>query len=940
MFDNTIIFTRSGIKNGFILLGKVILSIILTLVTLGGYSIFAFIDIYKWFLRGIEINCEPVKCPGLTVKEIIKDYLLFNLIFFIIVIELIALFIIVNNDNGLAILLLTISLVITVLSGIIWLSGYLFHQIMSKCSFGNTSIVIDGSSVAFANKILVQFLRAFPLIVITLGIYLPWFSVNQMRFLVKSCHTKKETFLLTNDFGVMALFMHNIAASFFTVLTLGIGAPWITLSVVKLIIERYVKLETTDENEEIEHEIANIEIEKSESKKEIKEEKKLEKKKIKDDILDDLDINSVRTRKKSKLVPLLILFSLILIIPGAYLGYSYLVLKKSELDKPIVEKDFHEVPKKEEGVVFKKFTKLFGGKFFECKDSLSMKLICGTKDNPSGTLIMNSKTFNYVSDLEKVDYKITGINFKTDSAVSLNLEATNGSFTTLSFYMNDSGMVVLEHLPNSTEEKVFVSVKDTSGYFDEVNFMSELWDSTFKNALPVESENFISEPWIKEKYLTLDSTYIDVKMGDFYFRDVDGVPVVVFYASCKKKVDEFSEPEKASGFFQYINGKMEKVNTESEKKYVSSIKNFLSFKDERGEVHRFKIPESKEDSINNDGRTRIRKYKAPNGHYTVSVVDSKILFQYEKSKDVDTIVNQKNNGSWSFGKVAWNKNSSEFYVDNSGPTACIWKYSLVDKKLVKIVPEHEAVLPFWYEENGNGALYYAEGAYIKKAAPKNNYAVMDFLKNVSLGWPESKSVSKEYDYFPEGGLRTIVYHLLSFGNIGTWQKLSGMKVFLEGPHTLSEVSLNDSLSFGHYNPKFVEWVSENLLIFEENKNLKKLLTPVYDKYLRDFIDHQYATIKRLESVDMCFQKNVDRYKRAYEEGNVNELNYTKHKYYLADNCGLKGDSEWGTDNDYIIDSSIAFWVRRSVDGTYDLFRDIVFRIYKSFYSEDKEDGYY
>ncbi len=72
------------------------------------------------------------------------------------------------------------------------------------------------------------------------------------------------------------------------------------------------------------------------------------------------------------------------------------------------------------------------------------------------------------------------------------------------------------------------------------------------------------------------------------------------------------------------------------------------------------------------------------------------------------------------GGTSWSNNSKDLYFDNSGiETACIWKLNLESREIKKIVPEHEALNPFYFEYNGNPFVAYTFFNMIMVATPEN-----------------------------------------------------------------------------------------------------------------------------------------------------------------------------------------------------------------------------
>ncbi|TXR54318.1 hypothetical protein [Reinekea thalattae] len=69
------------------------------------------------------------------------------------------------------------------------------------------------------------------------------------------------------------------------------------------------------------------------------------------------------------------------------------------------------------------------------------------------------------------------------------------------------------------------------------------------------------------------------------------------------------------------------------------------------------------------------------------------------------------------GQFEWSDDSTKFYFDNSGGFACIWEYDIENKRLHKIVPEHEAKYPYYLNIEGREFIFYREGAKIMVATP-------------------------------------------------------------------------------------------------------------------------------------------------------------------------------------------------------------------------------
>ncbi|MDC1105508.1 hypothetical protein OAT16_02310 [Prolixibacteraceae bacterium] len=62
-----------------------------------------------------------------------------------------------------------------------------------------------------------------------------------------------------------------------------------------------------------------------------------------------------------------------------------------------------------------------------------------------------------------------------------------------------------------------------------------------------------------------------------------------------------------------------------------------------------------------------------------------------------------------FGGMSWSDDSKVLYFDNSAfDLACIWRFDLEAKKIEKIVPEHEAILPHYFKYMGKEYIAYTQ----------------------------------------------------------------------------------------------------------------------------------------------------------------------------------------------------------------------------------------
>ncbi len=75
-----------------------------------------------------------------------------------------------------------------------------------------------------------------------------------------------------------------------------------------------------------------------------------------------------------------------------------------------------------------------------------------------------------------------------------------------------------------------------------------------------------------------------------------------------------------------------------------------------------------------------------------------------------------------FGGVCWHSRKNILYFDNSGMLfRCIWEIDFDKNKVTKIVPEHEAIHPYFFEVRAKAYIAYVEKNKIMLCEPKSNF---------------------------------------------------------------------------------------------------------------------------------------------------------------------------------------------------------------------------
>lgn len=190
---------------------------------------------------------------------------------------------------------------------------------------------------------------------------------------------------------------------------------------------------------------------------------------------------------------------------------------------------------------------------------------------------------------------------------------------------------------------------------------------------------------------------------------------------------------------------------------------------------------------------------------------------------------------------------------------------------------------------------------------------------VELSWIAASYHEPEADMVT--GIRDLASHLSPIVDLAKIQSLTDIPVFLAGPHT-SRPNLNAS-DFGHYNPKFVRWATENLIPAAKDPVFREKSRAVYVRYLEEMtriywrvgtdLAKDEALLRRLAAE---YGAVIDRWKGEDSEAGTNARfeHLYRATYSYAEAVG-RGEA-WMTNNaPYHAGVAMGFWMRRELDGS-------------------------
>jgi len=224
-------------------------------------------------------------------------------------------------------------------------------------------------------------------------------------------------------------------------------------------------------------------------------------------------------------------------------------------------------------------------------------------------------------------------------------------------------------------------------------------------------------------------------------------------------------------------------------------------------------------------------------------------------------------------------------------------------------------------------------------AGESRDAVASKIRDVWFKLDQTKNTCEEYDYFPEGGMRNFACHLKSLISLPFLAQASGLAVFNQGPHQGTMLKLDHRYQFGYYNPDFVRWMVDNLIPGAEDAALRKVTQAHYDKYVKPLARIFYATWRKARKEPKCFRREVEHYRSMMEEKKLPEMYYERFFFFMnPDFCshadgGFDYFYKHGFDGGYsgnVVKTCIAFWMRRTIDGTADEFSRGLLKLLKAY----------
>lgn len=213
------------------------------------------------------------------------------------------------------------------------------------------------------------------------------------------------------------------------------------------------------------------------------------------------------------------------------------------------------------------------------------------------------------------------------------------------------------------------------------------------------------------------------------------------------------------------------------------------------------------------------------------------------------------------------------------------------------------------------ALFTLNTAYSKSDPVASSVAQV--IKNLDKATESSVSGSPyNYGFHKDGGGMLNAYsYLNSLMSYEKFQSLLPMPIFNSGPHDATFLNLESAYSFGHYNPDFVKYFRSGIKPLLDNRKF-------VNKTKADVIHYGVLEkLQRLNKVYLYIEQNPDEFKHFRDQFvrkiNANEWREYDYREYLPGM--LRNGSEYWNWSETVY----YFWVRRDLDGTRELWADVV-----------------
>lgn len=228
-----------------------------------------------------------------------------------------------------------------------------------------------------------------------------------------------------------------------------------------------------------------------------------------------------------------------------------------------------------------------------------------------------------------------------------------------------------------------------------------------------------------------------------------------------------------------------------------------------------------------------------------------------------------------------------------------------------------------------------------ESLPNGEPIVLKTWQNI----PTTKSEDPDawWAWSPFGGIRSFWANLKEQISLQQIEQLVGAPIFVSGPHSGGTIRYTDA-EFGHYNPEFVKRAKGKLIPSSRTSAFRVATQSAYDsdrvkKLARlHWLVHRKLTNdpQLLRDLVSAYSSVLAKIKKAPGTAVSKELEsdfrwqwfYFLNDRYSASQHYQLSDFDSGGVHGNVVNTAVAFWLRRSMDGTFDAFGEALEQLLK------------
>lgn len=219
-------------------------------------------------------------------------------------------------------------------------------------------------------------------------------------------------------------------------------------------------------------------------------------------------------------------------------------------------------------------------------------------------------------------------------------------------------------------------------------------------------------------------------------------------------------------------------------------------------------------------------------------------------------------------------------------------------------------------------------------------------RSLWLSLPGSRSHCRDFDYFPDGGIRSFACHTAPPAMYAELVREAGVSPFLSGPHSDQSLNLSSPNSFGRYNPRFVRLLIDTALPAAGDDAFRAATQNIWDEQVRPLAHVMLATYRKFEENPQLLRRERARYEGLLASGRLPAGDYERYFSFMNPRFEARIDAnpdyffDEGFDGGYegnVVKTCAAFWIRRNIDGTDKIFYEGLIRAFRTYEPEMLEE---